>query len=70
MLGTLRVLAVVGVASLAAGVAALSLAQPYAVYYPLLLIGTITAALGLALPRVLVKRYEEFELRRMQALDA
>ena len=70
VLGTLRVLAVLGIGALGAGVVALSLAQPYGVYYPLLLIGTITAALGLALPRVLVKRYEECELRRMQALDA
>jgi hypothetical protein len=44
--------------------------QPYAVYYPLLLSGGISAALGFSLPRSLSRRYEDLELRRMQALDA
>jgi hypothetical protein len=52
------------------GLVALSNGQPYAVYYPLLLVGAVSAALGFSLPRSLNKRYEEMELRRMQALDA
>jgi hypothetical protein len=44
--------------------------QPYEVYYPLILLGGISAALGFFLPRSLSKRYEDLELRRMQALDA
>jgi hypothetical protein len=52
------------------GVVALLLAQPYAVYYPLLLSGMIGTVLGFTLPRTLNKRYEELELRRMQAFDA
>ena len=52
------------------GVLALSGGQPYAVYYPLLLLGTISTVLGLWLPRSMNKRYEAWELRRMQALDA
>jgi hypothetical protein len=70
VLRTLRLLAVAGLGALVAGVAALTLGQPYAVFYPLLLIGSISAAVGFALPRVLLKRYQELELRRMQALDA
>ena len=44
--------------------------QPYQVYYPLVLLGGIGGAAGFVLPRSLSKRYEELELRRMQALDA
>jgi hypothetical protein len=68
--GTLKALAWLGITALALGVAALASGQPYAVYYPLLLLGGIGAALGFTLPRSLSKRYEELELRRMQALDA
>jgi hypothetical protein len=70
VLRTLRLLAVAGLGALAAGTAALVLGQPYAVFYPLLLLGVISAIAGVALPPVLVKRYQELELRRMQALDA
>jgi hypothetical protein len=70
VLGTLGGFAWFGVGSLVLGVFALSVGQPYAVYYPLLLLGTTGAALGFSLPRTLTKRYEELELRRMQALDA
>ena len=70
VLGTLRAFAWLGIAALAVGAGALAAGQPYRVYYPLILLGTIGAALGFALPRSLSKRYEELELRRMQALDA
>jgi hypothetical protein len=60
----------VGVASLAAGLAALSLRQPYHVYYPLLLIGIITPlVIGFNLGNIR-RRYDERELRKMTALDA
>ncbi len=68
--GALRTVAGLGVVAIILGGLALANGQPYAVYYPLLLIGAISATLGLALPRSLGKRYEERELRRMQALDA
>jgi hypothetical protein len=70
VLGTLRTIAWLGVGSLALGGWAVAAGQPYDVVYPLLLIGTLTAALGFGLPRTLSKRYEELELRRIRALDA
>jgi hypothetical protein len=70
VLGTLKAFAWLGIAALVLGVGAVAAGQPYAVYYPLILLGTIAASLGFALPRSLNRRYEELELRRMQALDA
>ena len=70
VLRTLRGLGWLGVGSLGAGGLALVVGQSYAVYYPLLLIGVISAALGFSLSRSMYRRYEELELRRMQALDA
>lgn len=58
-----------GVLSLLVGLVALGLGQPYAVWYPLLLLGVIlTAVIGANL-RTLRRRYEELELRRMAAMD-
>jgi hypothetical protein len=70
VLGTLKGIAWLGTGALVFGAFAAAVGQPYTVYYPLILIGTISAALGFSLPRSLSKRYEELELRRMQALDA
>lgn len=70
VLTTLRVSAWLGIAALLLGSVALVGGQPYAVYYPLFLLGAITTALGFSLPPVLSKRYDDLELRRMQALDA
>jgi len=54
---------------LVAGLVALGLGQPYAVYYPLLLFGGIlTVVCGGLLP-VIRRRYAEIELRRMTAMD-
>ena len=61
---------VIGVVSLIAGIVAVSTGQPYEVYFPLLLCGTIaTTVVGGVLPTVR-KRYEETELRRMASMDA
>jgi hypothetical protein len=70
VLRTLKGIAWLGVGALVAGASAVVLGQPYGVYYPLLLFGAISAALGFSLPRSLHRRYEELELRRMQAIDA
>jgi hypothetical protein len=70
VLGTLRAMGWFGIGALASGALALAVGQPYAVYYPLFLLGSISAALGFSLPRLLSRRYEDLELRRMQALDA
>lgn len=70
VLGTLRGIAMLGIVALAAGAVALTVGQPYAVYYPLILIGGLCAVLGFSLPRSVIRRYEELELRRMHAMDA
>jgi len=70
VLGTLKGIACLGIGALVFGALAFAVGQPYAVYYPLVLLGTISAAVGFSLPRSLNKWYEELELRRMQALDA
>ncbi len=63
-------LAGLGVIGLAAGVIALLLGQPYAVYYPLLLGGIVlTAVCGGIWPALRIG-YEQRELRKMAAMDA
>jgi hypothetical protein len=55
------------VVSLAAGVAAVMLAQPYHVWFPALLIGAIlTFVMGPLLP-LAVRGYRQAEARRMEA---
>ena len=70
VLGTLKGLAWLGLGALVLGLAAVLQGQPYQVYYPLVLLGSIGGAAGFVLPPSLSKRYEELELRRIQALDA
>jgi hypothetical protein len=69
VLATLQLLGWLGVGALVSGVFALARGQTYAVVYPLLLAGVISAALGFSLRGAVSRRYEERELRRMQALD-
>ena len=69
VLAALRVMLVLGLASLAAGIVAVVQTQPYAVYYPLLLLGVLCAVLPLGLLRVVRRRYQELELRQMAAED-
>lgn len=56
--------------SLAAGIVALARAQPYEVYYPLLLLGFLCVIIPAALLPGIRRQYRDIELRRMQALDA
>ncbi len=60
---------VFGLACLVAGVVAISLSQPFAVWYPLLLGGGISAGVMGSLLHTLRRRYAEIELRRMAAMD-
>jgi hypothetical protein len=61
---------VIGSVFLVAGLVAVALSQPYVVYFPLLLIGFLsTVIMGSVLP-IIRKRFEEAELRRMEAMDA
>jgi len=66
----LAVMAAIGVVAFIAGLIALGLSQPYAVYYPLLLLGVLLSALPLGLMRSVRRQYEARELRKMRALDA
>ena len=59
-----------GFASLASGLIAIGVGQPFHVYYPLLLIGSIgLSAIGFNF-RNLTRQIQADELRRMQAADA
>lgn len=71
LVATLLVMGVVlGAVLLVAGLVALSLGQPYAVYYPLLLGGGLCGILGTVGFATFRQRYAQAEMRRMQALDA
>ena len=59
-----------GATSLVAGVIALALGQPYAVYYPLLLGGIVLTAVCGGIWPAIRRGYEQRELRRMAAMDA
>jgi hypothetical protein len=69
VLASAHALLVVGIASLVGGVVALAMAQPYTVYYPLLLIGIILTVVMGRLRGSLSARYEQMELKRMQSMD-
>jgi hypothetical protein len=70
VLGATKGLVVLGVAFLAAGLAAVLRGQPWAVSYPLGLLGLLTTAIPGGLLPSIRRRYAEVELRKMQAADA
>ena len=59
----------IGVAALAIGGIALLQAQPYAVFYPLLLLGGICTVLSLLLRKPVRQAYRNREMRKMQSMD-
>lgn len=59
-----------GGAMLSIGVVAWFLGQPYAVYYPLLIVGLVAVLILGSLAPMIRRLAREHELRRMQALDA
>ncbi len=63
-------LLVTGIVSLGFGIAAIVAGQPYAVFFPLLLIGGILVGVIGPLRGRLAARYEELELARMRSMDA
>ena len=69
VLGSANALLLIGAASLGVGAVAIAAAQPYAVYFPLLLFGVILVAVIGRLRGTLSARYEELELKRMQSMD-
>jgi hypothetical protein len=60
----------VGVIAFVVGVAAVVLGQPYAVWFPMLLIGFLLLAILPFRLRQYQKGYDDLELRRMVAMDA
>jgi hypothetical protein len=70
VLSTMVVLVCLGVASLVAGTVALVRHQPYAVVYPLFLLGVIGVGVFASGYRGVRRGFEEAELRKMHALDA
>lgn len=69
-LGLTKALIGVGAVMLLLGLWALARGQPYAVYYPLLLLGVIGSVGGAFVLPAVRRRYESLELRRMRAVDA
>lgn len=69
VLTALTAMAAVGLVLLAVGAVALVRSQPYAVWYPLVLLGGLLAILGPAMLVVMRNRYRQIELRAMQAQD-
>ena len=67
VLGFQLTLVVLGALTLIAGIVALSLGQPYHVFYPLLLLGGITTLVLGGLYPVMRKRYAEAEHRQLEA---
>jgi hypothetical protein len=61
---------VLAIPLLIAGIVAVTLGQPYGVYYPLLLLGGLGTAIPLASWRAFRRQYETDELQRMRAMDA
>ena len=70
VLAAMSGLIVLGVVVTGVGIAAVAMGQPYAVYYPLLLAGGLSAILPAAMFPTIRKRYAERELRKIQAADA
>lgn len=70
VLGSAGAMLGIGMLFLIGGVVALAMAQPYAVYYTLFLFGIILVAVIGMMRGSLAARYEAFELKRMQSMDA
>jgi len=70
VLALLGVMLVMGTICLITGIVSLVAGQPYHIFYPLLLIGAISALLPLALYNTVRARFEDMELARIEAMDA
>ena len=62
-------LVVFGTLTFTASIVALTRSHSYAVYYPLLLVGFLSAVVPLGLMPAIRRRYEEVELRTKRAQD-
>lgn len=69
-LGLTRVVMVLGNALLLVGIYALLVRQPYAVCYPLLLLGLIGSLVFMGVRKTIQRQIAQAELRKMQAMDS
>jgi hypothetical protein len=67
MVGVFAAMIALGLCLLGAGIVALIQSQPYHVFYPLLLEGFISTCVFGALLPVILMRYRQAEMRRMEA---
>jgi len=67
VLGAFTAFMLIGVVNLTLGIYAVATGQPYAIWYPFVLIGFLLTLLFGMLKPVVRKRYEEAEARRMDA---
>ena len=70
VLASLVILPLLGAGGLVLGFIAVAMSQPWAVYYGPLLLGLLLVVIPLSQRRAARKRYEQLELRKMQAMDA
>lgn len=70
VLTTISSLIVAGIFLVIAGVIAVAMKQPYAVWYPLLLGGAIMAFVFSVNLYPIKRRYDDLEIRRMTSMDA
>jgi len=69
VMALLWALAACGAILLAGGMTALVRSQPYHVYYPLVLLGSLMLGISLGLVPVMKRRYAQSELRKISAMD-
>ena len=67
VMGIVAAMAILGVGGLIVGITALSIGQPYHVWYPLALVGFILATLGAVLTFVARNVYRAAERRKLDA---
>lgn len=67
IVGGMLVVSTIGAAALVVGIVALIQGQPYHVWYPLLLLGGLTAGLFGGLTPVVLVRYRQADARRMES---
>ena len=68
--GSVNAILVIGIVALVFGGVAVAAAQPYSVYYTLLLMGGIAVFVTAFLRKSVAARYEALELKRMRSMDA
>jgi hypothetical protein len=69
VVGTTIAFGVLGAGLVLTGAVAVAVSQPYAVWYPLLLMGGLLMVMSFVLRAVARRAYTDAELRRMRAMN-